>query len=146
MPSPPARSLNDKVLSLESKLEKEQQELKEGQAPAPRPPAPGVVCAGGHQPSRPPGQGHRATGDSSSTQALPPRPTCVRPGHSDALLRVQQLARGLKSLTCQMAALKSNGEGCAGAGPPFLLVPAGGRWLRPSPPPPRRLSKHLLSP
>nr|XP_035922120.1 uncharacterized protein LOC118519057 isoform X3 [Halichoerus grypus] len=55
-----ARSLNDKVFSLESKLEQEQKELKAG--------------------------------------------------HSDALLRVQQLARDLRSLTCQMAALKSNGS------------------------------------
>lgn len=34
MPSPPAHSLNDKVVSLESKLEKEQQELQAGQAPS----------------------------------------------------------------------------------------------------------------
>lgn len=32
MPSPPARSLNDKVLSLENRLEKELEELKAGQA------------------------------------------------------------------------------------------------------------------
>lgn len=35
MPSPPARSLNNKVLSLESQLEKELQELKTGQARSP---------------------------------------------------------------------------------------------------------------
>lgn len=33
--SPPAQSLNDKVLSLESRLEKEQKELQTGKAPAP---------------------------------------------------------------------------------------------------------------
>ncbi|KAF3813482.1 hypothetical protein GH733_018635 [Mirounga leonina] len=55
-----ARSLNDKVFSLESKLEQEQKELKAG--------------------------------------------------HSDTLLRVQQLARDLRSLTCQLAALKNNGS------------------------------------
>lgn len=32
MPSPPARSLNDKVLSLENRLEKQLEELKAGQA------------------------------------------------------------------------------------------------------------------
>ncbi|KAM5214507.1 C-type lectin domain family 10 member A-like [Hipposideros larvatus] len=53
-----ARSLNDKVLSLKSKLEKEQQELKED--------------------------------------------------YSEMLLRVQQLAKDLISLNCEMAALKSN--------------------------------------
>ncbi|ELK24713.1 Asialoglycoprotein receptor 2 [Myotis davidii] len=52
------RSLNDKVFSLESKLEKEQQELKAG--------------------------------------------------YSDMLKEVQQLVKGLNSLNCQMAALKSN--------------------------------------
>ncbi|KAF6093012.1 C-type lectin domain containing 10A [Phyllostomus discolor] len=55
-----ARSLNDKVLSLESKLEKEQQELKAG--------------------------------------------------YSDMVVRVQELARDLNSLSCQMAVLKSNGS------------------------------------
>ncbi|KAM5215225.1 asialoglycoprotein receptor 1-like isoform 1-T1 [Hipposideros larvatus] len=53
-----ARSLNDKVLSLKSKLEKEQQELKED--------------------------------------------------YSKMLLQVQQLAKDLTSLYCEMAALKSN--------------------------------------
>ncbi|XP_015424153.1 PREDICTED: asialoglycoprotein receptor 1 [Myotis davidii] len=53
-----SRSLNDKVFSLESKLEKEQQELKAG--------------------------------------------------YSDMLKEVQQLVKGLNSLNCQMAALKSN--------------------------------------
>ena len=33
MPSPPARSLNDTVLSLENRLEKQLEELKAGQAP-----------------------------------------------------------------------------------------------------------------
>ncbi|KAM5306475.1 asialoglycoprotein receptor 1-like [Glossophaga mutica] len=55
-----ARSLNDKVFSLESKLEKEQQELKAG--------------------------------------------------YSDMVVRVQELARDLNSLSCQMAVLKSNGS------------------------------------
>ncbi|KAM5306468.1 C-type lectin domain family 10 member A-like [Glossophaga mutica] len=55
-----ARSLNDKVFSLESKLEKEQQELKAG--------------------------------------------------YSDMVMRVQELARDLNSLSCQMAVLKSNGS------------------------------------
>lgn len=32
MPSPPAQSLNDKVVSMETKLEKQQQELKAGQS------------------------------------------------------------------------------------------------------------------
>ncbi|XP_015997561.2 C-type lectin domain family 10 member A isoform X1 [Rousettus aegyptiacus] len=53
-----ARSLNDKVFSLEGKLEKEQQELKAG--------------------------------------------------YSEMLLRVQQLAKDLNSLNCQMATLKNN--------------------------------------
>ncbi|XP_035889039.1 C-type lectin domain family 10 member A-like [Phyllostomus discolor] len=55
-----ARSLNDKVLSLESKLEKEQQELKAG--------------------------------------------------YSDMVVRVQELARDLKSVNTQKAELKSNGS------------------------------------
>ncbi|XP_045841321.1 asialoglycoprotein receptor 1-like [Meles meles] len=34
----------------------------------------------------------------------------LKAGHSDTLLRVQRLARDLRSLTCQIAALKSNGS------------------------------------
>ena len=57
-------------------------------------------------------------------RAPPPLPTCVCvPDHSDTLARVQQLAKDLRTLTCQVAALKSNGEGCGGAAPHFLLVP-----------------------
>ncbi|EFB27762.1 hypothetical protein PANDA_013835, partial [Ailuropoda melanoleuca] len=75
-------SLQEVITSLKAKVENQEQELQAGTS------------------------GYR----SPSTQALPPWPTCVRPGHSDTLLRVQQLARGLRSLTCQMAALKSNGS------------------------------------
>ncbi|XP_060503490.2 C-type lectin domain family 10 member A-like [Panthera onca] len=55
-----ARSLNDKVFALESKLEKDQRQLQAD--------------------------------------------------HSDTLARVQQLAKDLRTLTCQVAALKSNGS------------------------------------
>lgn len=61
------------------------------------------------------------------------------------LLRVQQLVKNLNSLTCKMAALKSNGEGCMGwAGPSVCPRPPDSISDRPLPRP-LRLAKQLLS-
>lgn len=107
--SPPAQSLNDKVLSLESRLEKEQKELHTGKAPAPL-----------HLGMR---QGVPRLGRPAWTSGLqglkkqkphpghcPHCPSVCVPGYSEMLLRVQQLVETTDSLTCRMATLKSNGE------------------------------------
>lgn len=99
MPSPPARSLNDKVFSLESKLEREQQELKAGQAPPPLPL--GLMWWEGME-------------DPQLAPCIVPTALLCVPGHSEMLLGVQQLVKGLNTLHCQLAALKSNGEWCVG--------------------------------
>ncbi|TEA40296.1 hypothetical protein DBR06_SOUSAS8210256 [Sousa chinensis] len=89
-----ARSLNDKVLSLESSLENQLQELKAGQAPAPL----HLGMRRGLKEQKP-HPGH-----------CPHCPSVCVPGYSEMLLRVQQLVKNLNSLTCKMAALKSNGS------------------------------------
>uniref|UniRef100_A0A452S6A3 C-type lectin domain containing 10A n=1 Tax=Ursus americanus TaxID=9643 RepID=A0A452S6A3_URSAM len=53
----------------------------------------------------------------------------LKEGHSDTLLRVQQLARGLKSLTCQMAALKSNGSRSTCCPPDWLEFEGSCYWF-----------------
>lgn len=136
MPSLPARSLNDKVFSLEGKLEKEQQELKAGQASSSL--HLGIMWWEGMEGTR-----------------LGPLyclhyPSVYVPGYSEMLLRVQQLTKDLNSLNCQMATLKNNGERCAGEClAPFSAQVPLGSISDPLPsdlpqPPPLRNSKYLL--
>lgn len=136
MPSPPARSLNDKVFSLESKLEKEQQELKAGQASSSL--HLGIMWWEGMEDTR--------LGPLYSLHCT----SVYVPGYSEMLLRVRQLTKDLNSLNCQMDALKNNGEGCAGEYlAPFSAQVPLGSISDPLPsdrpqPPPLRHSKYLL--
>lgn len=64
-----------------------------------------------------PMQGHLDCRDSLSGSHPGHRSHCPSvyvPGYSMLLLRVQQLIKGMNSLTCKMNALKNNGEGYVG--------------------------------
>ncbi|XP_060996731.1 C-type lectin domain family 10 member A-like [Dama dama] len=87
-----ARSLNDKVLSLENRLEKQLEELKAGQAPT-------AFYLG---------MRHGLVEQKLHPEHCTHCPSVCIPSDSEMLLRVQQLAKTLNSLTCKMDALKSN--------------------------------------
>lgn len=124
--------MGKKMKSLESQLEKQQRNLKEGQSRKrlSRTQEAGSwaklgVCARGICGwSQPADDKHFPTSVFMLTSLTPALPTLVSPDHSSLLLHVKQFVSDLRGLSCQMAILHGNGKGgFPSLLPPFLPLP-----------------------